>query len=470
MRKLFRCFLTLFLVLFCTILLFLLIMNDKFEDVRDDFLLNDYLNNNDEESKPRHEQNDPIPNETVTEPIILWWTPFTGDAGLYKKCGDVKCFFTNNRLYKDHDKLQAFMFYGTDFKPFDLPVPRKPNHDWGLLHEESPKNNYLFSHEEIMELFNYTSTFRRESSYPIPTQYVDSIKWLEDQTYFVPIKEKNKFLSELSPIMYTQSDCDVPSGRDQYTKMLMEYINVDSYGTCLHNKDLPANLRDPIEGMDHMEFYKLNAKYKFSLAMENGLCPDYMTEKLWRPFHLGSVPIILGSPKVKDFLPSNHSAIVVEDFKTVKELADYIKYLNDNDEEYARYLEWKSKGVRNQYLKKELSEREWSVQSNWEEATINFIEGFQCYVCKKIHEKNERVRNKKEPVKCQATKDHYGCPGPVSYHDDGRRKEGGSSSWDYEFKKSKYLALAVNRLISLGQNFSKKDLFQLAKIIKDELR
>lgn len=59
------------------------------------------------------------------------------------------------------------------------------------------------------------------------------------------------------------------------------------------------SLRDPIEGMDHKEFYKLNAKYKFSLAMENGLCPDYMTEKLWRPFHLGSVPIILGSPKVK---------------------------------------------------------------------------------------------------------------------------------------------------------------------------
>lgn len=136
--------------------------------------------------------------------------------------------------------FQAFIFYGTDFKPFDLPVPRKPNHDWGLLHEESPKNNYLFSHEEIMELFNYTSTFRRESSYPISTQYVDSIKWLEDQTYIVPIKEKNKFLSELSPLIYTQSDCEVPSGRDQYTKMLMEYINVDSYGTCLHNKDLPT--------------------------------------------------------------------------------------------------------------------------------------------------------------------------------------------------------------------------------------
>lgn len=134
------------------------------------------------------------------------------------------------------------MFYGTDFKGHDLPVPRKPHHYWGLLHEESPKNNYLFSFPETMELFNFTSTFRRESSYPIPTQYIDSIEWLESKKYFVPTKEKNEYLSELSPIVYTQSDCECPSGRDQFAEMLMEEINIDSYGTCLHNKDLPEKL------------------------------------------------------------------------------------------------------------------------------------------------------------------------------------------------------------------------------------
>jgi len=51
--------------------------------------------------------------------------------------------------------------------------------------------------------------------------------------------------------------------------------------------------------MDHDDFYKLNGKYKFSLAFENAICDDYITEKLWRPLLVGSVPVVMGSPKVK---------------------------------------------------------------------------------------------------------------------------------------------------------------------------
>lgn len=59
------------------------------------------------------------------------------------------------------------------------------------------------------------------------------------------------------------------------------------------------SLIDPLPGMFDTKFYKLMAKYKFTLAMENSICDDYITEKLWRPLHLGSVPIVLGSPKVQ---------------------------------------------------------------------------------------------------------------------------------------------------------------------------
>lgn len=36
------------------------------------------------------------------------------------------------------------MFYGSELEVGDLPLPRKKNHDWALLHEESPKNNFVF--------------------------------------------------------------------------------------------------------------------------------------------------------------------------------------------------------------------------------------------------------------------------------------------------------------------------------------
>ena len=134
------------------------------------------------------------------------------------------------------------MFYGTEFVPHELPLPRKPHHEWALLHEESPKNQYLFSHKEVMNLFNHTATFKRESDYPITTQYLADAQELESMKYVVPTKEKNRYLSKLAPINYVYSDCDVPSDRDGLFKMLSRHIKIDSYGACLHNKDLPKQL------------------------------------------------------------------------------------------------------------------------------------------------------------------------------------------------------------------------------------
>ena len=51
--------------------------------------------------------------------------------------------------------------------------------------------------------------------------------------------------------------------------------------------------------MDSPEFLKLLAKYKFAIAMENAVCDDYITEKYWRAVHLGNIPIVFGSPKIK---------------------------------------------------------------------------------------------------------------------------------------------------------------------------
>jgi alpha-1,3-fucosyltransferase 10 len=62
----------------------------------------------------------------------------------------------------------------------------------------------------------------------------------------------------------------------------MKHIWVDSYGQCLHNKDLPSHLRDSI-AMEEQAFYQILAQYKFILAFQNAVCDDYITEKLCRP-------------------------------------------------------------------------------------------------------------------------------------------------------------------------------------------
>ena len=54
---------------------------------------------------------------------------------------------------------------------------------------------------------------------------------------------------------------------------------------------------------DSDEMKRLLANYKFVVAVENAVCPDYVTEKLWRALEVGAVPIYHGAPNVRKFLP-----------------------------------------------------------------------------------------------------------------------------------------------------------------------
>jgi len=59
-----------------------------------------------------------------------------------------------------------------------------------------------------------------------------------------------------------------------------------------------------------------------------------MTEKLFRPLHVGAVPVYRGSPLAREFMPDNHSIIMTEDFESPKALAEFLHQLNENDEAY----------------------------------------------------------------------------------------------------------------------------------------
>lgn len=284
----------------------------------------------------------------------------------------------------------SFLLLGTDFNIDSLPLPRKAHHDWALFHEESPKNNYKLFHKPVITLFNYTATFSRHSHLPLTTQYLEGIGVLKSHRYLVPLPSKNNLRKRLAPLVYVQSDCDPPSDRDSYVRELMTYVEVDSYGECLHNKDLPRQLKSPAS-MDADGFYRIIAQYKFILAFENAICDDYITEKFWRPLKLGVVPVYYGSPSVTDWLPSNRSAILVSEFSHPRELAAYIRQLDSDDRLYKAYMEWKLKGeISNQRLLTALRERTWGVQDINQD---NYIDAFECMVCSKVWD-NIRLQEK----------------------------------------------------------------------------
>lgn len=289
----------------------------------------------------------------VSMPVMLWWTPFSATRGR-KKCGKAECLFVKDKKYAEHPMTKAVFFYGSDFDPYDdLPLPKSIDQSWALLHEESPKNSMHFNHAALMNVFNHTSTFRRSSDLPLTLQYLETNATFTSKKFLVSIAEKNRLRREegLAPVAFVQSNCDNPSGRDALVKELMKHVDVDSYGDCDNNKEFPTEwLRLP-RSKDSDEMKRFIARYKFVVAVENAACTDYVTEKLWRALEVGSVPIYYGAPNVRELLPKRKSAVVVEDFKNVSDLAKFIRKLDGDDDAYLEYLKHKGKKSSNTVLR-----------------------------------------------------------------------------------------------------------------------
>ncbi|XP_026272209.1 alpha-(1,3)-fucosyltransferase 10 [Frankliniella occidentalis] len=384
----------------------------------------------------------------VDDLVLVWWTPFTGNTGSFIECGNLKCFITEDRRFQHHSKFQMFLFYGSNLEIWDLPLPRKDQHIWSLFHEESPKNIPFLSHQEGISLFNFTATFSRFSDVPLTLQYVQSFESLTDLQYYVPLSKKNELLQYLSPVLYVQSDCDTPLDRDKYVQNLMRYISVDSYGTCLHNKDLPESMSNPMESMTSEEFLHFTAQYKFTIAFENAVCEDYITEKLWRPLTVGSVPIYLGSPSVQDWLPSQNSAVLAINFSSPKELASHISVLNSNDEEYLSLLSHKESVISNIYQKAKMNPRLWgSLKDN----RYHFIDQFECQMCIKAHHNSKANVQRKV-----ANQEVYNCPKPIS---SVTGQEDPTNPWLYLWKYSKCEASLLAEIIQGGHMFVNQTLF-----------
>lgn len=69
-------------------------------------------------------------------------------------------------------------------------------------------------------------------------------------------------------------------------------------------------------------------------------------------FSAGALPIYMGAPNIEDWLPGDHSIINTADYANPKELAEYINYLNQHDDKYEEYFDWKKKGLSEKFVDK----------------------------------------------------------------------------------------------------------------------
>lgn len=86
------------------------------------------------------------------------------------------------------------------------------------------------------------------------------------------------------------------------------------------------------------------SQYLFYLVLENSKCKEYMTEKLFYNAYLkGAIPIIQG-PSVEEcqkFLPPN-SYLHLDNYTTIKELAEDILRISTDEKELLYYHQWRN--------------------------------------------------------------------------------------------------------------------------------
>ncbi|KAL5969432.1 Glycoprotein 3-alpha-L-fucosyltransferase A [Taenia solium] len=152
-----------------------------------------------------------------------------------------------------------------------------------------------------------------------------------NSTHLLPTSHSNR----KKLIAWVVSNNHPSNNRVDFAKAISNFIKVDIYGRG--NMELRKSAHS---------FQWLSTKYKFYLAFENSNCRNYITEKAYvNALRNDMVPIVLGAYKedYENALPP-HSYINVDDFKSIRQLADYLAYLNKNDTAYASYFAWKEYG------------------------------------------------------------------------------------------------------------------------------
>ncbi|TRY62044.1 hypothetical protein TCAL_04213 [Tigriopus californicus] len=320
----------------------------------------------------------------------------------------------------------------------------------------------IFNHGGWIQYFNHTATFRQKSDWPLTYQHAPSLALIESRSYWLDFEIKEQLQKDelLADIAYVQSNCDNPMERDDFVQELMKHVAVDSYGTCLHNKDLPNDIRSP-EKLGDSEFLRLLSKYKFVLSIENAACPDYVTEKLWTPLVVGSIPIYLGATNVHEFLPTHKSAILIQDFRSMSDLVDYIRTISTHKQLYYSHLAHKTKSVTNGKLVHAL-----------QKPVGNLVEEFECLVCRRVHQRMSIANMGFKPEIFKANANHYGCLYPktaleILNHEtnDGSRR----SFWQDKYFQSEIEARVLAQYMDRNSNFSLSEYQEVVlRLLKDD--
>lgn len=259
--------------------------------------------------------------------VAIWTTFFRSHSWLhninwaFSSCTH-KCRAVNKKGAPDSDAL-LFHYRRYDLDLHQLPR-RNPNQIWIIYLMEA--TIYIERNlSELNNIFNWTMSYRRDSTVFAP--YGSFVKRRSDLK-LNPILNRTKFAFAVF------SHCSDIGKRYRIVKELQKYINIDIYGSC-------GRFKCDTKSQGCLSTEKAQ-DYLFKLSFENSHCKDYVTEKLWFPLKQGVIPVVNWVKGQEETRVNSSHVINMYDFRTIKELADYLKLVAGNQSLYSSYLTWRN--------------------------------------------------------------------------------------------------------------------------------
>jgi len=276
--------------------------------------------------------NEPLPAERTL--IVVHDTMWRRPLELPERLPDGCEITTDRGRLEDAD---AVVFHVPGLRFYHRPRKR-PNQLWIAWSIESDANYPRLRDPAFMARFDLTMTYRRDADVIwgyVP--YYSSADNLE-RALLAPPRPKD---SEHPVAMLISSRVD-RSGRRAYARELARHIAVDSYGRFLRNKELP-------DDTGRASKLELIGHYPFTIAFENSIGDDYVTEKFYDPLIAGSVPIYLGARNVAELAPAERCFLDVRDFANPRALAGHLRALLGDSAAYDGLLAWKRRPLRPEF-------------------------------------------------------------------------------------------------------------------------
>ena len=266
-----------------------------------------------------------------------------------QKCRQTNCELSYDKRDFINSKVVIFHSYNMPSRKemFDLQQRRPKDQVWVYFTLENPiVTSYIAPHKnrrDLENVFNWTMNYMRDSDIYHPYGFYLPLSHNE----VTPPSSINHAKGKRKLAVWTCSGhgrvVNERKLRVLYVRQLRKHIPIDVYGKSaiyFHQPSLKEKcIKDKAYGTPDCR--SLLQSYKFSLAFENMNCEDYITEKYWcTPLELGLVPVVMGGADYKALaIPGSY--INVMDFPSIKKLAEYLLFLDQNDDEYNKYFEWK---------------------------------------------------------------------------------------------------------------------------------